>query len=91
MIEYENVGYAGCQVARRSIKMRTIGWLRSPWLAKLRLPFAGVSIRDYENESFVFVRCTPNRPKTLRSPPPLRQKKRVVEEENVTEESAVRG
>ena len=40
---------------------------------------------DYENGSFVFVRRTPNRPTTLRSPPPLRQKRRVVEE-NVTEE-----
>ena len=41
---------------------------------------------DYENGSFVFVRRTPNRPTTLKSPPPLRQKRRVVEEENVTEE-----
>jgi hypothetical protein len=41
---------------------------------------------DYEDRSFIFVRRTPNRPTTLRSPPPLRQKRGVVEEENVTEE-----
>ena len=40
----------------------------------------------YENGSFVFVRRTPNRPTTLRSPSPLRHKRRVVEDDDVTEE-----
>ena len=38
---------------------------------------------DYENDTFVFVRRTPDRPTALRSPPPLR---RVVEDDDVTEE-----
>ena len=53
----------------------------------LTIPIAGQARRvkavhrtNYENESFVFVRCTPDRPTTLRSPPPLR----VIEEENVS-------
>jgi hypothetical protein len=41
---------------------------------------------DYENGSFVFVRRTPNRPVALRSPPPIWHKRRVVEDDDVTED-----
>jgi hypothetical protein len=41
---------------------------------------------DYENRSFVFVRRTPNRPTAMRSPPPIWHKRRVVEDDDVTEE-----
>ena len=41
---------------------------------------------DYENGSFVFVRRTPNRPTALRSPPPIWRKRRVAEDDDVTEE-----
>jgi hypothetical protein len=41
---------------------------------------------DYENRSFVFVRRTPNRPTAMRSPPPIWHKRRVVEDNDVTQE-----
>jgi hypothetical protein len=72
---------------------------RSPVLDRmLTIPMAGqaqTTIRrrvkvvhktDYEDGSFVFVRHTPKRPTTLRGPPPIWRKRRVGEEENVTEE-----
>ena len=41
---------------------------------------------DYELGSFIFVRRTPDRPTALRNPPSLQHKRRVVEQDDVTEE-----
>ena len=66
-------------------KMVTIpkaGLARTP----IRRRVKAVTMPDCEDGSFVFVRHTPRRPTTLRSPPPLRHKRRVVEDEDVSEE-----
>jgi len=52
----------------------------------IRRRVKAVTMPDCEDGSFVFVRHTPRRPKTLRSPPPLRHKRRDVEDEDVSEE-----
>ena len=66
-------------------KMTTVpmaGQAQTPIRRRVRV----VQKTDYENGSFVFVRRTPNKPTAPRSPPPLWHKRRVVEDDDVTEE-----
>ena len=52
----------------------------------IRRRVKAVTKPDCEDGTFVFVRHTPRRPTALRSPPPLRRKRGVVEDEDVSEE-----
>ena len=68
---------------RTRVTIAKLSQAQTPWIHR-RVKV--VHQADYENGSFVFVRRTPDRPTALRNPPSLQHKRRVVEEEDVTEE-----
>ena len=53
---------------------------------KAQTPAKVVHKTDNENGSFVFVRRTPNRPTALKKPPSVQHKRRVIAEDDVTDE-----
>ena len=67
---------------QRMVTIPMPGQVRTPVRRRVKV----ANKTDYENKFFVFVRRTPDRPTALRSPPPLRRKRRVIEVDDVTEE-----
>ena len=68
---------------RRKATVPKLNQAQTPWIHR-RVKV--VHKTDFEDGSFVFVRRTPDRPTALRNPPSLQHKRRVVEEDDVTEE-----
>ena len=69
---------------QRMITIPMAGQAQTP--VRRRVKVANKTDSDYENKFFVFARRTPDRPTALRSSPPLRRKRKVVEDDDITEE-----
>jgi hypothetical protein len=72
------------KVAYKEVRIRP-PVLKRVWTATFGL-FEREEQIDYGNEPSVFVCQTPDRPTALRSPPPLRRKRRKVQDEDVHED-----
>ena len=67
---------------RKMVTIHKAGQAQTP----IRRRVKTIAVADGEDGSFVFVRRTPKRPTALRNPPPVMHKRRVVEDEDVSEE-----